>query len=195
MFPDMPCTKRFYKDKKATVHWSAARNQERVSSGGQTAYEPLANRTFCSPTGLHGVSLVRASEGSFRAGAFDALGGAIDGRLLGEPFRRPSALLGPAPPRRPAVRRPYPTRPRYVRVLDSTDLLNLSNLLLRQFKSSTARPRSNHLLEAFVMVRFLLVWRRCPGPRGRQEQSAHLTPANKELCARGISGVLDLKIC
>ena len=31
-FPDMPCMKRVYKDKKASVHWSAARNKERFSS-------------------------------------------------------------------------------------------------------------------------------------------------------------------
>ena len=33
-FPDMPCMKRFYKDKKASVHWSAARKKERFSSHG-----------------------------------------------------------------------------------------------------------------------------------------------------------------
>ena len=32
--PDMPCMKRVYKDKLATVHWSAARNKERPSSRG-----------------------------------------------------------------------------------------------------------------------------------------------------------------
>ena len=31
-FPDMPCMKRVYRDKKASVHWSAARNKERFSS-------------------------------------------------------------------------------------------------------------------------------------------------------------------
>ena len=32
LFPDMPCMKRVYKDEKASVHWSAARNKERFSS-------------------------------------------------------------------------------------------------------------------------------------------------------------------
>ena len=31
-FPDMPCMKRVYRDKKASVHWSAARTKERFSS-------------------------------------------------------------------------------------------------------------------------------------------------------------------
>ena len=31
-FPDMPCMKRVYKDKKAPVHWSAAMKKERFSS-------------------------------------------------------------------------------------------------------------------------------------------------------------------
>ena len=33
-FPDMPCMKRVYRDKRASVHWSAARNKERFSSRG-----------------------------------------------------------------------------------------------------------------------------------------------------------------
>ena len=31
-FRDMPCMKRVYRDKKASVHWSAARKKERFSS-------------------------------------------------------------------------------------------------------------------------------------------------------------------
>ena len=31
-FPDMPCMKRVYRDKKASVHWSGARNEERSHS-------------------------------------------------------------------------------------------------------------------------------------------------------------------
>ena len=31
-FRDMPCTKKFYKNKYTSVHWSAARNEERFSS-------------------------------------------------------------------------------------------------------------------------------------------------------------------
>ena len=33
-FPDMPCMNRVYKNKRVTVHWLAARNEERVSSRG-----------------------------------------------------------------------------------------------------------------------------------------------------------------
>ena len=32
LFPDMPCMKRVYRDKLASVHWSAARNEERSRS-------------------------------------------------------------------------------------------------------------------------------------------------------------------
>ena len=32
LFPDMPCMKKVYRDKKASVHWSAARKKERFSS-------------------------------------------------------------------------------------------------------------------------------------------------------------------
>ena len=32
LFPDMPCMKRVYRDKKASVHWSVARDKERFSS-------------------------------------------------------------------------------------------------------------------------------------------------------------------
>ena len=31
-FPDMPCMRRVYRDKLASVHWSAARKKERFSS-------------------------------------------------------------------------------------------------------------------------------------------------------------------
>ena len=32
LFPDMPCMKRVHRDKKASVHWLAARTKERFSS-------------------------------------------------------------------------------------------------------------------------------------------------------------------
>ena len=34
IFPNMPCMKTVYWDKKASIHWSAARNTERFSSRG-----------------------------------------------------------------------------------------------------------------------------------------------------------------
>ena len=32
VFPDMLCMRRVYRDKKASAHWSAAKNKERFSS-------------------------------------------------------------------------------------------------------------------------------------------------------------------
>ena len=59
----------------------------------------------------------------------DALGGKQDGCVLGEPTRRRPVLPSPAPPRRPALRRPGPFRPWYFRVLDSTiDLENRTRI-------------------------------------------------------------------
>ena len=40
LFPDMPCMKRIYKNRKAPVHWSAARDEERVLFRGKTAGQP-----------------------------------------------------------------------------------------------------------------------------------------------------------
>ena len=97
--------KRVYGDKKASVHWSAARNKERFSS-------PRINRvsTGCQPVvlfssiGLHRISLVRASGETFRRRVFDALGGTRDACLLGELFCRRPVLPDPAPPPRRAPR-------------------------------------------------------------------------------------------
>ena len=36
----MPCMKKVYKDKKATVHWSATGNEERIWPRGKNADEP-----------------------------------------------------------------------------------------------------------------------------------------------------------
>ena len=74
-------------------------------------------------TGLHRISLACAFEDTFRTAVLDALEGAKDSCLLGEPTRRHPVLPGSAPPRCPAVGRPDPTRPWYVRVLDSTSCL------------------------------------------------------------------------
>ena len=107
----------FYMDKKASVHWSAARTK----SGRRPADAAVINRWSTavqrgynnSPTGLHRISLVRASGGTFRTCVFDALEGAKDGFFVGEPIRRLLVLPGRAPPR-PAVRRPDPTHPWFV---------------------------------------------------------------------------------
>ena len=47
--------KRVYRDKEASVHWSAARNTER-SSRGSAAYQQVVNQSLCSSTGLHRIS-------------------------------------------------------------------------------------------------------------------------------------------
>ena len=45
-FPDMPCMKRVYTDKKASVHWSAARNEEPPWSYRYTVRQSLLNRAW-----------------------------------------------------------------------------------------------------------------------------------------------------
>ena len=87
------------------------RNEELVSSGGITAYQPLVHRGFCSSVGLHMVPLVRASEGSSRTIVFDALEGARVGVPLGGPIRRRPVLPRPAPPRPAAPPCAAPPRP------------------------------------------------------------------------------------
>ena len=91
-----------------------------VSSQERRAlFVPRFNRTFCSSTGLHRISFVRASEESFTRVLFGTLLDTRDRCPLGEPNRRRPFRPGPAWPRRRAVHRPAPTRPWYVRVLDS----------------------------------------------------------------------------
>ena len=102
-FPDMPCMKRVYKEKKATVHRSTARNKERFSSPGSTAVQTRFNRGFCYPIGLHRISLVRAA-GDTRRRVFDALEGARDACFLGKQFCWHPVLPDPAPPPRRALR-------------------------------------------------------------------------------------------
>ena len=62
LFPDMHCMRRVYRDKKASVHWSAARKKERFSYRGQTGYQPLVKRGFCSSIGIHRIFIVRSSR-------------------------------------------------------------------------------------------------------------------------------------
>ena len=65
-------------------------------------------------TARNRISFACASGGSFRRVAFDALealGGKRVDCTLGDPTCRRPVLPGPAPPRRPAVRRRTPTRP------------------------------------------------------------------------------------
>ena len=82
-------------------------------------FVPRFNRTFCSSTGLHRISFVRASEETFTRVLFGTLSGTKERCPLGEPNRRRPFRPGPAWPRRRAVHRLAPTRPWYIRVLDS----------------------------------------------------------------------------
>ena len=70
--------------------------------------EPVVNRRFCSPIGLHRISLVRASGETFRRRFFDALEGARKDCPLGEQFCWHPVLPDPAPPPRRAPRREPP---------------------------------------------------------------------------------------
>ena len=87
-----------------------------------TADEPLVNGDFCSSTGLHRISFVRACEEMFRTVVYGTLEGYRDGWLPGRPKCRHPVLPSFALPRRApcTVRRADPTRPLCVRVLDST---------------------------------------------------------------------------
>ena len=105
-FPDIPCMKNFTKTKK---RWSIGQQPTTKS-----ADKPLVNRSFRSSIGLQKISLVPAFEKTFKTGAYDALDGTRVGCYLAEPIRRRPVLPGPAPPRRPAVRRPNPKRPWYI---------------------------------------------------------------------------------
>ena len=107
--------KRVNSDKKASIQWSAARNKERPSSFRYTTDKLIVNCRSngyrVSLFGLHGISLVRASEETFRTDALEALENKGNGCLLGELNHRRPVLPGPASPRCPAVRRPVPLRP------------------------------------------------------------------------------------
>ena len=49
--------------------------QPATKSARGPAVKPLVNRTFCSPTGLHRISFVRACEEMFKTVVYSALEG------------------------------------------------------------------------------------------------------------------------
>ena len=102
-FPDMPCMKRVYRDKKASV----IVQQPGRTSASRPVDEPVVNRGFCSSIGLHRISLVRASGESLRRRIFDALEGTREARPQSEQFCWHPVLPDPAPPLR-RVPRPDP---------------------------------------------------------------------------------------
>ena len=69
--------------------------QPETKSGRRPAHKPLVNWSLCFSIVFHKISLVRTSGDSFRTCVFDALEGARDGCLQGEPV-----LTSPAPPSR-----------------------------------------------------------------------------------------------
>ena len=93
IFPDMPCMKRVYKDKR--------RRSTGRRPGTKSASRPA---DFHPRFGLHKILVVSASGETFRRLVFDALGGTRDACLLGELFCRRPVLPGPAPPPRRAPR-------------------------------------------------------------------------------------------
>ena len=84
--------------------------------------------------GLHRISVVCACEESFSTIAFYPREGKRCGGLLGASTRRRPVPPGPAPPCCPAVRRPDPTRPLCVRVLDSTGVLSFVRASGKMFR-------------------------------------------------------------
>ena len=90
-----------------------------VSNQGRRALVvPRVNRWFCSSVGLHRNSFVRASRDTPRRVFFDCR--EVSGTVASWANRLVGVPSCPSPPRRrPAVRRPAPIRPWYVRVLDS----------------------------------------------------------------------------
>ena len=133
-----------------TVHWSAARNEERLLS----RWVYMGFRLFV---------LGRSRSGQLSS----MLGGTGDGCVLGGPICRRPTLPGPAPPRpaavrrpavrRPAVRRPDPTRSWYVRVLGSTYMTGHQQLFDYDVDHRAPRPKGFMLYIATVEVYTLMV--------------------------------------
>ena len=106
----MLCMIRVYRDKQASVHWSAASNKKHFSAHCLTRRKPFVNRTFCLAYGLHRISLVRASKEMFRTVVFDALEGTRDGCVLCEQTRRRPIQPGlPSPAAPPCAAPPDPS--------------------------------------------------------------------------------------
>ena len=129
------------------------RHRPLVSSQEQRAlFVPLSNRLqpACQPLIVFPYSVYigfvfGASGKTFKRRVFDALGSTKDASLRGELFC--STL-----PRRPAVR-PDPTRPLYVRVLDST--VSISYLCLLNFNLGALTiflPLLCHHFDSYITI-------------------------------------------
>ena len=105
-FPDMPCLKKFtgIKRRRSTSRHLGTKSASRP--GDKLVTNRLSTGDFVPAFGLHRVSLVRASGGTFRRCVHDALEGTRDAYLLGRLlFRRP-VLTDAAPPPPCAPTRP-----------------------------------------------------------------------------------------
>ena len=90
-------------------------NQER-----RAAVVLLVDRWLCSPSGLQGFRLFVLPE--TRSGGLSTIVWKVRGTVVSWADGPVGVPCCPSPPR-PAVRHPDPTRPWYVRVLDSTNVL------------------------------------------------------------------------
>ena len=96
--------KKAYRNKYASVHWPAARNDQRPLFLRKTVCS-LVNGPLRSSISFDSISFVRASEEMFRTIVLDALG-TQDGCVLGEPTRRSPVLPNPGQPWCPPWQRP-----------------------------------------------------------------------------------------
>ena len=143
----------------------------RRPAGGQ----PVVNRWFCSLVGLHRVFFVRASIDTPRKVFFDLLKGKRDVCLLAESSRRRPVLPVPASSRRPAARRPVPTRVCYVRILDSTSvlLIGLHGLLFARAFEELVRTVFFDAMDVRKCKKMVVFWTSQPGPWTYQPVGVH----------------------
>ena len=62
---DLPCIKRLFKDTKASIHWSAAKNKE-LPASCCLANKPVVNRSPCPQYGSNTTSKNRYSGDTYR---------------------------------------------------------------------------------------------------------------------------------
>ena len=108
--------------------------------------EAVNTQLSSEQTGLHGIPLFVLQETSperFSSIIWWVRGSAA--RIPGEPTRRRPVLPVLSPPRRPAVSRPAPTHPWYIRILESS--------------GDYGRPNGNHRTVYFYSQNILL---NCP---------------------------------
>ena len=89
----------------------------------RTGRERDVNRGFCSSVGVKNEFDCSCFRRNVQGSVLGSLGGKRESSLLAGSTQRRPVLPSPAPPRRPAARRPDPTGPWCVRVLGSTSRL------------------------------------------------------------------------